>query len=244
MTIKQILQKQEKKPDYIIINYIDKNGILWHAKISSADIAKEAFQPIFNYPIQTFDEMIKEGKSYGVFSIHNQNLSKEMIETENYTCPARKTDLDSNNITVRDYLSVRKNIKKVFFTQIYPCSSYKLSWDTNYFDVQELSGSLSFMADLLVDKVKVSDKDESVLQILLLTRNLEKWREQEKEKQKEWQKKQKRRRLKDKILAYCAYFALFGFGGMIGGVIGGFNPLFGAIAGIIIGVIIGVIFGK
>ena len=116
MTIKQVFQKQEKKPDYIILNYTDKNEILWHAKISSADIATvEAFQPIFNYPIQTFDEMVKEGKSYGVFSIHSQNLSKEMIETENYTCPARKTDLDSNNIIVRDYLSIRKNVKKVFF---------------------------------------------------------------------------------------------------------------------------------
>lgn len=37
-----------------------------------------------------------------------------MIETENYTCPARKTDLDSNNITVRNYLSIRKNVKKFF----------------------------------------------------------------------------------------------------------------------------------
>lgn len=239
MTIKQVLQKQENKPKYIILNYTDKNGILWHAKISSADIATvEAFQPIYNYPIQTFDEIVKEEKSYGVFSIHSQNLSKEMIEIENYTCPARKTDLDSDNVTVRDYLSIRKNVKKVFFTQIYPCSSYKLSWSTDYFDVQDLSGSLSFMSDLLVDRVSVSDKDESVLQIFLLTREVEKWNEQKKEEQKEWQKKQKRLQLKKNILHNGGYFGFFGFCGMVCGMVSGIGVILGVIMGVIIGIVV------
>ena len=94
--------------------------------------------------------------------------------------------------------------------------------------MQELSGSLSFMADLLVAKVEV----------FLLTRNLEKGREQEKEREKERKKKQKWLELKESILPVGGYFAFFGFCGMVGGMVGEFNPLFGAIAGIILGVII------
>lgn len=84
------------------------------------------------------------------------------------------------------------------------------------------------MADLLVDKVEVSNKDESILQIFLFTRNLEKWREQEEADKSERKKKQKWLELKESILPVGGYFAFFGFCGMVGGMVGEFNPLFGA----------------
>ena len=253
MTIDQMLQKQKNKLDYIDINYTDEDGISWHSKfIASADIPKvKAIRPIFfNCPIQTFEEVIKIEDRHGVFSINIKDLPKEMIMAENYICPARKTDLDSNNITVRDYLSVRKDIKKVYFIQTYASESYKLNCHTDYFDVQELSGSLSSMANLLVDKAEVIFEDNSVLRIYLPTiecedepkqeqyKEKERQKEQEKEREKERKKKQKWLELKESILPVGGYFAFFGFCGMVGGMVGEFNPLFGAIAGIILGVII------
>ena len=191
-----MLQKQKNKLDYIDINYTDEDGISWHSKfIASADIPKvKAIRPIFfNCPIQTFEEVIKIEDRHGVFSINIKDLPKEMIMAENYICPARKTDLDSNNITVRDYLSVRKDIKKVYFIQTYASESYKLNCHTDYFDVQELSGSLSSMANLLVDKAEVIFEDNSVLRIYLPTIECEDEPKQEQYKEKERQKKQEDR---------------------------------------------------
>ena len=87
--------------------------------------------------------------------------------------------------------------------------------------MQDLSGSLSFMADILVDRVRVSDTDESVLQVFLLTREVEKWKEQEKERKKEELiKKQEKERLGKKLDIIFGIFLFIGV--VIGAILGWF----------------------
>lgn len=209
MTIEQILRKQNKYLDYNEVAYTDDNGIRWACPRMECSFIENC-QTFTNCPVQTFKVTVRKNGTgpysdeyYGAFSVNSENLPKGIVAVENYTCPARKTDLESDNLTVRDYLQIQKDIKKICFTRFLPygCSATDcnchLYWHTDYFDVQELSGSLSFMADLLVDEVKVSDKDESVLQIFLLTREVEKWNEQEKEREKEREEREKENLIKE-----------------------------------------------
>ncbi len=235
MTIEQILRKQDHYLDYNEVAYTDDNGIRWHASRMKCSFIENC-QTFANCPVQTFKVTVRKNgtdryldECYGAFSVNSENLPKGITAVENYTCPARKTDLESDNLTVRDYLQIQKNIKKIYFTRFQPygcaatdCNCH-LYWHTDYFDVQDLSGSLSFMSDLLVDRVSVSDKDESVLQIFLLTREVEKWKEQEKERKKEREKenlikKQEKERREKKLTIILAIFLFIGV--VIGTILG------------------------
>lgn len=222
MTIKQMLQKQKHNFKCIDIDYTDDNGICWHvlglkAYLLTNDKFKN-YRFFADCPVQTFKATVRKNGTgsysdeyYGAFSVNSEDLPENITAVENYTCPARKTDLVSNNLTVRDYLQIQKNIKKIYFTrfQLNNCADSFCYWHTDRFDVQELSDSLGFMADLLVDKVQVSPKDESVLQVILLTRDLENWREREKEKEKEKRKEEQeetqRKKKLDKMFSLCVF---------------------------------------
>lgn len=232
MTIEQILRKQDHYLDNNEVAYTDDNRIRWHCSlIKNCKI-------FANCPVQTFKVTVRKNgtgpysdKYCGSFSVNSENLPKDITAVENYTCPARKTDLESDNLTVRDYLQIQKNIKKIYFTRFQPYScadtdcKCHLYWHTDLFDVQDLSGSLSFMADILVDRVRVSDTDESVLQVFLLTREVEKWKEQEKERKKERKKeelikKQEKERLGKKLDIIFGIFLFIGV--VIGAILGWF----------------------
>ena len=263
MTIKQILQKQKHNFKCIDIDYTDDNGICWYVLGLKAyllmDDKFKNYRFFADCPVQTFKATVRKNGTgpysdeyYGAFSVNSEDLPENITAVENYTCPARKTDLESDNLTVRDYLQIQKDIKKICFTRFLPygCAATDcnccLYWHTDYFDVQELSGSLSFMADLLVDKVEVSDKDESVLQIFLLTREVEKWNEQEKEREKERKKEnlikeQEKERREKKLDEIIGIFLFIGV--VVGAILGWFSGdgvnvnirIFSAIMGALLG---------
>ena len=248
MTIEQILRKQDHYLDNNEVAYTDDNRIRWHCSlIKNCKI-------FANCPVQTFKVTVRKNgtgpysdKYCGSFSVNSENLPKDITAVENYTCPARKTDLESDNLTVRDYLQIQKNIKKIYFTRFQPYScadtdcKCHLYWHTDLFDVQDLSGSLSFMADILVDRVRVSDTDESVLQVFLLTREVEKWKEQEKERKKEREKEREKENLIEEQ-AKKLTIGTFLFIGVVGGAILGWfiadgvnvNRIFSVIMGAIL----------
>lgn len=212
MTIRQILSERDECPDYAEVNYTNEKGVCWRTQ-SVSPYQLEFYLPFANWPVQSFRETNKKGKSYEIFSVRSKDLPEHITAVNNYISPARKSDLDSGKMTVRDYLATQKNIKKVRFVRVQPNFQdfyYKdvdtkhvehcedLYWYTDYFDVQELSGSLSFMADLFVDTVKISDSDETSLQIF--TTEYEDW---ERQKLQKVQHKEANKKINDAFFVFC-----------------------------------------
>lgn len=205
MTIRQILRKRDKLPNCAEINYTNEKGVCWHARFKDPFWLQYHF-PFADCPVQSF----KDGKIYEIFSVRSKDLPEYIVAVNDYTPPARKSDLDSGKMTVRDYLATQKNVKKVHFVRAQPNFQYKdvdtnhvvhcedLYWYTDYFDVQELSGSLSFMADLFVDTVKISDSDETSLQIF--TTEYEDW---ERQKLQKVQHKEANKKINDAFFVFC-----------------------------------------
>ena len=209
MTIRQILIDRDTYPDYAEVNYINEKGVCWRTQTKRPSWF-EIYFPFANCPVQSFKETNKNGKSYEIFSVRSKDLPEYIVAVNDYTPPARKSDSDSGKMTVRDYLATQKNIKKVRFVRVQRNFQYKdvdtkhverckdLYWYTDYFDVQELSGSLSFMADLFVDTVKISDSDETSLQIF--TTEYEDW---ERQKLQKVQHKEANKKINDAFFVFC-----------------------------------------
>lgn len=216
MTIRQILIERDKLPNCAEINYTNEKGVCWRTQ-TKRPYQFEAYFPFANCLVQSFKETNKNGKSYEIFSVRSRDLPEYIVAVNDYTPPARKSDLDSGKMTVRDYLATQKNIKKVGFVRVQRNFQYKdldtnhvqrcetLYWYTDYFDVQELSGSLSFMADLFVDTVKISDSDETSLQIF--TTEYEDWGRQ---KLQEVQHKEVNKKINKKINGAFFVFCCIG----------------------------------
>lgn len=112
MTIEQILRKQDDYLDYNEVAYTDDNGIRWACPRMKCSFIENC-QTFANCPVQTFKVTVRKNgtdryldKYCGAFSVNSENLPKGITAVENYTCPARKTDLESDNLTVRDYLQI------------------------------------------------------------------------------------------------------------------------------------------
>lgn len=187
MAIKQIFSNEKKVPDIINLNYTDESGILWHLQLPY-EKAKNC-DAIMQCDYRTYEETFLRKEHIGIFSIVSSNIPKDTKQKSDFVFPktsepARKSNPESDEITVQDYLNTRSDIKKIAFS----LNTTIGCWYTDTINVQELPEPMSSLMNLFVDNVKVSDSDESVFQMFVLTKELENWREQESKKEREEQK--------------------------------------------------------
>ena len=188
MTIGQMISKQTDDFDSVNINYTDENGIPWHIQLPF-EKAKNC-DAIMQCGYQTFKKSYCGRKIIGIFDVVSNNLPEDATQKSDFIFPktsepARKYNPESDEITVQDYINALNDIKKLSFS-LETIVGY---WDTNTINIQDLSVSMSSLENLLVNDVKLSAIDESVLKIYLLTRELESWKEQQKQKREQQQRK-------------------------------------------------------
>lgn len=187
MTIGQMISKQTDDFDSVNINYTDENGIPWHIQLPF-EKAKNC-DAIMQCGYQTFKKSYCGRKIIGIFDVVSNNLPEDATQKSDFIFPktsepARKSNPESDEITVQDYLNTQSDIKKIAFS----LNTTIGCWYTDTINVQELPETMSSLMNLFVDNVKVSDSDESVFQMFVLTKELENWREQESKKEREEQK--------------------------------------------------------
>lgn len=187
MAIKQFFSEQKKIPDLINLNYTDESGILWHLQLPY-EKAKNC-DAIMQCDYRTYEETFLRKEYIGIFSIVSSDISKDTKQKSDSVFPktsepARKSNPESDEITVQDYLNARSDIKKIAFS----LNTTIGCWYTDTINVQELPETMSSLMHLFVDNTKVSDSDESVFQMFVLTKELKNWREQESKKEREEQK--------------------------------------------------------
>ena len=191
MAIKQFFSEQKKIPDLINLNYTDESGILWHLQLPY-EKAKNC-DAIMQCNYRTYEETFLRKEYIGIFSIVSSDISKDTKQKSDSVFPktsepARKYNPESDEITVQDYLNARSDIKKIAFS----LNTTIGCWYTDTINVQELPETMSSLMHLFVDNTKVSDSDESVFQMFVLTKELKNWREQE-----------RKRRTKDEKFNIC-----------------------------------------
>lgn len=187
MAIKQFFSNEEKVPDIINLNYTDESGILWHLQLPYKK-AKNC-DAIMQCDYRTYEETFLRKEYIEIFSIVSSDIPKDTKQKSDFVFPktsepARKSNPESDEITVQDYINARSDIKKIVFS----LNTTIGCWYTDTINVQELPETMNSLMNLFVDNVKVSDSDESVFQMFVLTKELENWREQESKKEREEQK--------------------------------------------------------
>lgn len=199
MTIGQLIQTFQKQKDRfdfetININYTDENEILWHIQLSFSCTVRDC-DAILRCHYQTFKQECYEGKNYGTFDVISSDLPEDVKQKDFwpiFTQPAKKSDFKSNDITVRDYVNARDDIKKVSFVLQNTVGSMSECWVSDNIDVQEISNFTNSLADSLVDETEVSDNDSSVFQFFLHSKGVDEERERKQKQREETERRQRK----------------------------------------------------
>ena len=199
MTIGQLIQTFQKQKDRfdfetININYTDENEILWHIQLSFFCTVRDC-DAILRCHYQTFKQECYEGKNYGTFDVISSDLPEDVKQKDFWPIfaqPAKKSDFKSNDITVRDYVNVRDDIKKVSFVLQNTVGFMSECWVSDNIDVQEISNFTNSLADSLVDETEVSDNDSSVFQFFLHSKGVDEERERKQKQREETERRQRK----------------------------------------------------
>lgn len=227
MAIKQIFSEQKKIPDLINLNYTDESGILWHLQLPY-EKAKN-YDAIMQCDYRTYEETFLRKEYIGIFSIVSSDISKDTKQKSDFVFPktsepARKSNPESDEITVQDYLNARSDIKKIAFS----LNTTIGCWYTDTINVQELPETMSSLMHLFVDNAGLSAIDNTILNIYLLTKESEHKKEKEEQKQEKEKKQEdvKKQKEVEKIFAIvfcaisCSVFITFAIGAIVGALSG------------------------
>lgn len=191
MTIGQMLQKQKGDFNSIKINYTDENRILWHIQLPFETL--KDCDTLMQCGYRTFDESHCGEKNTGIFGVVNNDLPEDITQKSDFIFPKtlqpeRKSDSESDEITVRDCIRTYNNVNRIAFS----LNTTIGRWYTDTVNVQKLFEPMNPLANFLVNNAGLSAVDSSVLNINLRTIELEGWiGQQRKERQKEQEEREK-----------------------------------------------------
>lgn len=207
MTIGQMLQKQKGDFNSIKINYTDENRILWHIQLPFETL--KDCDTLMQCGYRTFDESHCGEKNTGIFGVVNNDLPEDITQKLDFIFPKtlqpeRKSDSESDEITVRDCIRTYNNVNRIAFS----LNTTIGRWYADIVNVQELFEPMNPLANFLVNNAGLSAVDSSVLNINLRTIELEGWiGQQRKERQKEQEEREKELvNYKKKPLTVFAFF--------------------------------------